>query len=140
MKILITGATGLVGKELVKLLLDKNHTVHYLTTSKSKIESATNYQGFYWNPQQGKIDENCIYEVDVIIHLAGANIAKRWTDKYKQEIIESRTLSTELLYNLVKKHSNQVKHIISASGTASTRQPDARLPRGSRRRAVSACL
>lgn len=118
MKILITGSTGLVGKELVKLVLDKNHTVHYLTTSKSKIESKPNYQGFYWNPQQGTIDENCIYEVDVIIHLAGANIAKRWTDKYKQEIIESRTLSSELLYNLVKKHSNQVKQIISASGTA----------------------
>ena len=119
MKILITGATGLIGKELVKLLLAKNHTVHYLTTSKSKIESKPNYQGFYWNPQQGKIDENCIYEVDVIIHLAGANIAKRWTDKYKQEIIESRTLSTELLYILIRKHSNQVKQIISASGTAS---------------------
>ena len=119
MKILITGATGLIGTELVKLLLSKNHTVNYLTTSKSKIESNPNYQGFYWNPQQGKIDDNCIYEVDVIIHLAGANIAKRWTDKYKQEIIESRTLSSELLYNLVKKHSNQVKQIISASGTAS---------------------
>lgn len=119
MKILITGATGLIGIELVKLLVSKNHTVNYLTTSKSKIESKPNYQGFYWNPQQGKIDENCIYGVDVIIHLAGANIAKRWTDKYKQEIIESRTLSSELLYNLVKKHSNQVKQIISASGTAS---------------------
>lgn len=119
MRILITGATGLIGKELVKLVLTKGHSVHYLTTSMSKIENKPNYQGFYWNPQQGKIDENCIYEVDVIIHLAGANIAKRWTDKYKQEIIESRTLSSELLYNLVRKHSNQVKQIISASGTAS---------------------
>lgn len=119
MKILITGATGLVGKELVKLLLAKNHTVHYLTTSISKIESKPNFYGFYWNPEQGKIDENCIYEVDAIIHLAGANIAKRWTDEYKQEIIESRTLSAELLYNLVRKTPNQVKHFVSASGTAS---------------------
>ncbi|MBF6642428.1 TIGR01777 family protein [Flavobacterium sp. J49] len=118
MKILITGATGLIGKELVTLLLAKNHTVHYLTTSKAKIEDKPNCTGFYWNPQQGKIDESCIYGVDVIIHLAGANIAKRWTNAYKQEIIESRTLSAELLFNLVKKTPNQVKQIISASGTA----------------------
>ncbi|MEO5776059.1 MAG: TIGR01777 family oxidoreductase [Flavobacterium sp.] len=118
MKILITGATGLIGKELVKLFLAKNHSVHYLTTSKSKIVSKPNYQGFYWNPEQSKIDENCIYEVDAIIHLAGANIAKRWTNAYKQEIIESRILSSELLYNLVRKHPNQVKQFVSASGTA----------------------
>jgi len=118
MKILITGATGLIGSELVKLLVAKNHTVHYLTTSKEKNKYDSNYVGFYWNPQLGKIDENCIYGVDVIIHLAGANIAKRWTDSYKQEIIESRTLSSELLFNLVKKTPNHIKQIISASGTA----------------------
>ncbi|MCF6132302.1 TIGR01777 family oxidoreductase [Flavobacterium wongokense] len=118
MKILITGATGLVGKELVKLLLAQNHTVNYLTTSLSKIESKSNYKGFYWNPELGKIDENCLYEVDVIVHLAGASISKRWTNAYKQEIIESRILSAELLYNLVRKTPNQVKQFVSASGIA----------------------
>lgn len=119
MKILITGATGLIGSELVKLLVTKGHTIHYLTTDKSKIENQPNTLGFYWNPQEGKIDENCIFGVDAIIHLAGANIAKRWTTAYKQEVIESRTLSAELLFNLVKKHPNhQIKQIISASGTA----------------------
>ncbi len=118
MRILITGATGLIGNELVKLLLSKNHSVHYLTTSQSKIVNKANYQGFYWNPQQSKIDENCLYEVDAIVHLAGANIAKRWTNAYKQEIIESRILSSELLYNLIRKTPNQVKQFVSASGTA----------------------
>lgn len=118
MTVLITGATGLIGSELVKVLLEKNYTIHYLTTLASKIESKPNYQGFYWNPEQGKIDENCIYGVDVIIHLAGANIAKRWTNAYKQEIIESRILSSELLFNLVKKSENKVKQFISASGIA----------------------
>jgi len=118
MKILITGATGLVGSELVKLLLSKNHSVNYLTTLKSKIKSKPNYKGFYWNPQQGRIDESCLYGVDAIVHLAGANIAKRWTNAYKQEIIESRILSSELLYNMIRKTPNQVKQFISASGTA----------------------
>ena len=118
MKILITGATGLIGSELVKLLLSKNHSVHYLTTSNDKINEEPNYKGFYWNPQEGKIDERCIDGVDAVVHLAGANIAQRWTNKYKQEIIESRTLSSELLFNLIKKTPNQVRQLISASGTA----------------------
>lgn len=118
MTVLITGATGLIGSKLVNVLLARNYTVHYLTTSISKIESKPNYQGFYWNPEQGKIDENCIYGVDVIVHLAGANIAKRWTNSYKQEIIESRILSSELLFNVVKKNKSKIKQFISASGTA----------------------
>jgi hypothetical protein len=118
MKILITGATGLIGKELTNLLLKENHSIHYLTTSRLKIQNRDNYFGFYWNPKEGKIDENCLDGVDAIIHLAGASISNRWTDSYKQELIESRLLSTNLLYHLVKKNPNQVKHFISASGTA----------------------
>jgi hypothetical protein len=118
MKILITGATGLIGTELVKLFLEKGHIVHYLTTSQDKIISKPNYYGYYWNPEEGKIDENCLIGVEAIIHLAGANIANRWTNAYKTEIIESRTLSSELLYNVLKKNPHQVQQIVSASGTA----------------------
>lgn len=115
MKILITGATGLIGTELASLLLQNGISIHYLTTSKKNIESEPNYQGFYWNPQQGIIDENCILGVDTIIHLAGASISMRWTQKNKQEIIESRTLSTNLLYRILKSNPHQVKHIVAAS-------------------------
>ena len=118
MKILITGATGLIGTELVKLLLENNYTVHYLTTDASKIQNKPNYKGFFWNPQEGKIDENCLQEIDSIVHLAGASIAKRWTNSYKQELIESRVLSAHLLFGLLKKTQHNVQHIISASGTA----------------------
>ncbi len=118
MKILITGATGLIGTELVSLLLQNGITVHYLTTSKNKIVKKWNYSGFFWNPSQGIIDENCLLGVDAIVHLAGATIAKRWTPSYKQEIIESRILSSNTLYKALKENPNQVKQIISASGTA----------------------
>jgi uncharacterized protein len=115
MKILITGATGLVGKEVTELLLQNGLKVNYLTTSKNKIQHQPNFQGFYWDPQQGIIDENCLLGVAAIIHLAGANIAKRWTSKYKQEIIESRVLSSNLLYIALKNNTHQVEHFISAS-------------------------
>jgi uncharacterized protein (TIGR01777 family) len=118
MKVLITGATGLIGTELVSLLLQNGISVNYLTTSKKKIVNELNYNGFYWSPEQGIIDENCLMGVDSIINLAGANIAKRWTNSYKQEIIESRLLSAALLFKAIKNNPNQVKQIVSASGTS----------------------
>ena len=118
MKVLVTGATGLIGTELVSLLLQNGISVNYLTTSKNKIVNKLNYNGFYWSPEKGIIDENCLMEVDSIINLAGANISKRWTNSYKQEIIESRLLSSALLFNAIKNNPNQVKQIVSASGTS----------------------
>jgi uncharacterized protein len=115
MKVLITGATGLVGSELTSLLLQNGIKINYLTTSKDKIQHQPNYQGFYWDPQGGVIDENCLMGVNAIIHLAGSSIAKRWTSKYKQEIIESRFLTTNLLYSALKNNDHEVEHFISAS-------------------------
>jgi len=118
MKILITGATGLVGTELTTLLLQKGIHVHYLTTSAKKIVTEPNYTGFLWNPQKGTIDESALIGVDAIIHLAGANIANRWTADYKEEIIESRTFTANMLFKVLKKNPHQVKQVVSASGTA----------------------
>ncbi|WP_417358429.1 TIGR01777 family oxidoreductase [Flavobacterium sp.] len=115
MRVLITGATGLVGNELVSLLLNRGIQINYLTTSKSKVRKDDSYTGFYWNPEKGVIDEDCINGVDVIIHLAGAPIAKRWTDSYKKEILNSRTVTTNMLYNLLKNKENSVHQFISAS-------------------------
>lgn len=115
MKVLITGATGLVGDELVSLLLKNGIHINYLTTSEDKIQSQAHYTDFYWNPEKGIIDESCIDEVDAIIHLAGASIGKRWTEAYKQEILESRVLSTNVLANLLKNKPNSVSQFISAS-------------------------
>ena len=71
MKVLITGATGLVGRELIRLLVFKNIQVNYLTTRKTALNSIPNCKGFYWNPKCQEIDSNCIIGVDKIIHLAG---------------------------------------------------------------------
>lgn len=113
--VLITGATGLVGKAIVKKCLQNGFNVHYLTTRKSKIKLQENYKGFYWNPQLEIIDISCFEGVNIIINLAGSSIAQRWTKAYKSLILSSRKKALELLHLSIETHDFPVKHIISAS-------------------------
>src|SRR6478752_331790 len=115
MKVLITGATGLIGTDLTALLLKQNIAVNYLSTSKIKIAEKPNVEGFYWNPSKGIVDENAFQGVDVIVHLAGTPIINKWTKKNKQEIIQSRIGSAQLLLNTLHKIPHQVKQYVSAS-------------------------
>ena len=115
MRVLITGATGLIGQEIVRLCHEKEIDVHYLTTRESKIKKAQNYSGFLWHPGKQEIDTECFNGVDAIIHLAGATVSKRWTPTYKQEILDSRLDSTKLIINSLKGESHSIKQVISAS-------------------------
>jgi uncharacterized protein (TIGR01777 family) len=115
MNILITGATGLVGNKLVSSLKKDNHSIHYLSTSKSKLKNERNYKGFYWNPSTGEIDKKAFDDVTVIIHLAGASISKKWTKAYKKEILESRVEGANLIFETLKTIPNKVERFISAS-------------------------
>lgn len=116
MKILIAGATGLIGTELVKQCHEAHIKVHYLTTSPEKIENRPNYQGFLWDPAQGRIDQQALDGVTAIINLAGANVSKRWTTSYKKLILDSRIESAAVLFNALKNSNHEVTHYISASG------------------------
>jgi len=115
MRVLITGATGLVGQEIVSLCHAQNIQVNFLTTSKSKLEKHENYQGFLWNPEAKEIDVNCFKNVDVIINLAGATISKRWTNSYKKIILSSRISSAQLIFDSLKQTPHNITQIISAS-------------------------
>lgn len=116
MKVLITGATGLVGRAIVKDLHAKGIQVNYLTTSKSKIASHEDYQGFYWNPSSAEIDTNCFKDVSAIINLAGATISNRWTKAYKAEVLNSRIDSLKILKKGIQEAGNtQIESFVSAS-------------------------
>lgn len=116
MKVLITGATGLVGQAIVEVLHQKGIPVNYLTTSKDKITSKEDFQGFYWNPAKGEIDMECFEDVQAIINLAGASIAKRWTPQHKQKVLSSRIDSLRTLKKGLQETDNkEIECLVSAS-------------------------
>ena len=116
MKLLITGATGLVGGELLRICKKDGIAVNYLTTRKNKIRNEADLRGFYWNPKAGDIDFSCFEGVTTIINLAGASVAKKWTKSYKEEIRASRVDSLKTLFQgLEKTRNNQVTSLVSAS-------------------------
>lgn len=107
--VLITGGTGLVGRHLTNKLRENNFDVRILSQRKSS-------EYFYWNPAKKEIDEAAFENLDVIIHLAGASISKRWTNSYKKILYESRVLSANLLFETVKKTGCPLNKFITASG------------------------
>jgi uncharacterized protein len=113
--ILITGGTGLIGRNLTNLLLDKGFNVTLLSRKKKKHGKV---KICYWEPETRKIDLSALQGIDYIIHLAGANIGEeRWTRKRKQEIISSRSGSARLLFKSVTESGIKLKGYISASAT-----------------------
>lgn len=111
--ILITGATGLVGKKLIPALQALGHQVSILSRYESKIPGVKVY---LWDVYKQTIDKDAFTGIDTVIHLAGEGIAtKKWTDERKQQIIDSRVLSGQLIYNTIKETNAPVKTFVSAS-------------------------
>ncbi len=117
-KILITGGSGTVGTRLTTLLLQKGYQVAHLSRSnKNDNKNATpNVKNYVWDIKKGYIQPEAFENLDYIIHLAGAGVAdERWTDARKKEILESRTLSTQLLCKYLAETKTPLKAFVSAS-------------------------
>ena len=114
--ILITGGTGLVGKALGQALLDKGYRVIILSRQTDTKSAVSNLSYANWNVEKQTMDNEAIAHADYIIHLAGAGVAeKRWTQKRKQEIVDSRVMSIKLIVESLKTIPNKVKAVVSAS-------------------------
>lgn len=105
--ILITGATGLIGRPLCEQLKASGHQIRTLSRGQGG--------DFQWDPARGELPPEAVQGVDAIIHLAGESVAQRWTADAKQRILQSRIQSTELLARRILE-SDLRPAFISASG------------------------
>ena len=112
-KILITGGSGLVGSGLSHALSMEGHSVVHLSR---KENLAARFPAYRWDPQKKQIDSRALEGVTDVIHLAGSGIADaRWTPQRKQELMDSRTRTTELLYEEFLKQKHFPASLIGAS-------------------------
>ena len=109
-RIAVTGASGLIGSALVGKLKSEGYTVHRLVR-----RPTVSSEEIFWNPATQEIDLAALEGMDAVIHLAGAGVGdKRWTKKYKAEILNSRLLGTTTIANAVA----QVKPKVFISSSA----------------------
>ncbi len=112
MKVLVSGASGLIGSALVPHLRGRGHDV--LTLVRRQPRSAGEIS---WDPAAGRLDVDALDGVDGAVHLSGAGVADhRWTDAYRRTILDSRVTSTALLARTLAALDPVPRSLVCASG------------------------
>lgn len=112
MKVIITGASGMIGSALIAALQEQGHEVLQMSSSNQAQPNRIR-----WNTEEGIRDTFDPHGISAVIHLAGAGIAdKAWSQNRKEEILKSRVKASEFLYDYFKKASVFPDVYISASG------------------------
>lgn len=110
--IVVTGASGLVGAELVNQLKEAGWSV--IRAVRRPVDNAN--EELHWDPKTGAIDAERFASADAVVHLAGENIAgKRWTESFKQKLLHSRTQGTLLVSETIAQAERRPKVFICAS-------------------------
>lgn len=113
MKVLISGASGLVGSEVAAQLRKLGHQPVRLTRTQPKSSEEV-----FWNPATGELDPSVMEDIDAVVNLAGATTGKiPWTKSYMKEIIDSRINSTNTLVNATNAASKKPKVLVSGSAS-----------------------
>ncbi len=112
MKIIVSGASGLVGQRLVPALHSQGHEVVRMVRSRAK----SGPQAAYWDPESGTIDPAAILGCEAAINLAGESIAAgRWNEKRKQAIYQSRVDATATLAQTLASLELRPRVLVNAS-------------------------
>lgn len=113
MRVLISGASGLVGTEVARQLLEAGHEPVKLVRRAVKAPDEVS-----WNPSRGEIDPEVMESVDAVVNLAGATTGRiPWTKKYKKEIVSSRIDSTRTLVTAINRAENPPTVLVSGSAS-----------------------
>lgn len=113
MRVLISGATGLIATELAKQLRAKGHTPVSLVRREPR-----NKDEVFINADLGEFDPSVMNSIDAVVNLAGATTGKiPWTKKYMREIVGSRLNTTRVLVSAINQASNPPKVLISGSAS-----------------------
>ena len=113
MRVIVSGASGLVGTEVIRQLREQGHEALRLVR-----RTATAPDEVEWNPSTGFIQEGIMETVDAVVNMAGATTGKiPWTSKYKEEIVSSRIDSTRTLVNAMKNAKHKPKVLVSGSAS-----------------------
>jgi len=118
-RIVITGATGLIGRKLVRALIHRGDNVIVFSRDAEKAKSffPKAMESVEWNYQHPEQWKYKIERTDAVVHLAGVNLfVKRWNDEFKRVVLESRELSTKNLVEAIKSCTNKPEVFVSASG------------------------
>jgi uncharacterized protein (TIGR01777 family) len=113
MKILISGASGLVGTHLIPTLKAKNHEIFRLV--RKAPEAADEIR---WDSEKGFADDEHakLENFDAVVHLAGDNVAsENWSEEKKRKIRDSRVTGTRVLVDALKTLKNPPRILVSAS-------------------------
>lgn len=113
MRVLISGASGLVGTEVASQLRALGHTPIRLVRREKRADDEVS-----WNPAALEIEAGIMESIDAVVNMAGATTGKiPWTKKYMQEIIDSRINSTKTLVNAINEAANKPKVLVSGSAS-----------------------
>jgi uncharacterized protein (TIGR01777 family) len=113
LRVAISGATGLIGSALDAFLTSGGHRVHRLV--RGEADPTRPDADIRWDPARGTIDAAALEGVDVVVHLAGASVAERWSQTHRAEILTSRVRSTELLARTIASLARKPSVFVSGS-------------------------
>jgi len=114
--VLISGASGFIGARLVEALKTDGHRVVRLVRPETRqLPGATDVVG--WDPEAGDIDREALTlaRPDIVVNLAGENIAQRWTSRHRRKIRDSRVKGTTALAQAIAALPEQPKVLVSGS-------------------------